>query len=141
MLVKKLIGLFSSLDSLALTLTYLVFSCLVFTDWVFNLNQLLNLSLFSHFFPNFKYNWFLLVSKSSRSSVLIALLYDIQGVPKKRGISECYSFTTHLILNLENLSIIHLKVDICMFVLSTIPFLRDISELRNISFIIWFVCL
>ena len=68
----------------------------------------------------------------------LMLLFTLQGVPKKRGISECYSIclTTHLILNIENLSIIHLKVDIFMFVLNTIPFLRDISELRNISFII-----
>ena len=63
---------------------------------------------------------------------------QLQGVPKKRRISEYYSicFTTHLILNLEDLSKIHLKVDIRMFIVNTIPYLRDISELRNISFII-----
>ena len=45
----------------------------------------------------------------------------IQGVPKKRGISECYSvcFTAHLILSLENLFIIYLKVEIHMFLSNT----------------------
>ena len=65
----------------------------------------------------------------------------IQGVPKKRGISECYSvcFTAHLILSLENLFIIYLKVEIHIFVPNTIPFLSDIRELRNICFIIGIV--
>ena len=42
---------------------------------------------------------------------------QIQGVPKKRGISECYSicFTARLIWNLENSFLIHLKIDIHMF--------------------------
>ena len=70
------------------------------------------------------------------------LVLSVQGVPRKRGISECYSvcFTADLIWNLENLFIIHSKVEIHMFVPNIIPFLRDIRELRNKSFIIGFVC-
>ena len=46
------------------------------------------------------------------------LVLSVQGVPRKRGISECYSvcFTADLIWNLENLFIIHLKVEIHIFV-------------------------
>ena len=71
-----------------------------------------------------------------------ALLGHILGVPKKRGISECYSvcFTDDFIWNQENLFMIHLKNKIHMFVPNTIPLLSDIRELRNISFIIRFVC-
>ena len=66
----------------------------------------------------------------------------LQGVPKKRGISACYSvwFTAYLIWNLENLFIIHSKVEIHIFIPNTIQFLSDIRKQRNISFIIGFVC-
>ena len=45
----------------------------------------------------------------------------IQGFLKKRGISECYSvcFTAHLINTLEFVFLIHLKIEIHIFVQST----------------------
>ena len=67
---------------------------------------------------------------------------QIQGVPKKRGISECYSicFTAHLIWNVENSFLIHLKIDINMFTQSAKSFLNDIMGLRNIFLIFEFLC-
>ena len=60
---------------------------------------------------------------------LCTCLY-IQGVPKKRGISECLSvcFTADLISNLAYSFLIQLKIEIHMFVPSTELFLRDIRE-------------
>ena len=55
------------------------------------------------------------------------------GCPKKRGISDCYSvyFTALFIWNLDYSFLIHLKIEIHMFVPSTEPFLSDIREQRN----------
>ena len=63
----------------------------------------------------------------------VAILTHIQGVPKKRGISECCSFCslTQLMLNLESSFLIHLKIEIHMFVQSTKLFLSYISEPRQ----------
>ena len=57
----------------------------------------------------------------------------IQGVPKKRGISEDNSvcFTAQLMLNLGFSFSLHLKIEIHMFVPSTQAFLSDIREPRN----------
>ena len=59
---------------------------------------------------------------------------EVQCVPKNRGISKCYSvcINDHLVWNLENSFLIHLKIEIHMFDPSTKPILRDIRELRNI---------
>ena len=66
----------------------------------------------------------------------------IQGVPKKRGISEYYGicFTACLIWNLENSFLILLKIEIHIFVPNAKPFLRDIRELRNNFSNIRFLC-
>ena len=55
------------------------------------------------------------------------------GCPKKRGISECCSVcsTAQLMLDLESAFLIHLKIEIHMFVPSTKIFLSDISERRR----------
>ena len=60
----------------------------------------------------------------------------LQGVPKKRGISECCSVcsTVQFMLNLEFLLLVHLKVEIHMCVPSTEPSLSDIRELKNVIF-------
>ena len=50
---------------------------------------------------------------------------SIQGVPKK-GISEC-----PLMLNIEFSFLIHLKIKIQKFLLSTEPFLSDLRDSRN----------
>ena len=67
---------------------------------------------------------------------------SIQDVPKKKGISECYSFSfsVYMIWSLEYSLLTHLKIDIHRFVPSTKQFLSDIWELRNIFSIIKFVC-
>ena len=59
------------------------------------------------------------------------------GCPKKRGISECYSvwLAARLIWNLGYSFLIHLKIEIQIFVQSTKQFLSDIRELRNIYLI------
>ena len=61
------------------------------------------------------------------------LSHQVQCVPKKRGISKCHSvcFTAQLMLNSEFSILIHLKIEINMFVPSTEPFLSDIREPRN----------
>ena len=58
---------------------------------------------------------------------------SIQGVPKKRGISEDsrVCFTAQLMLNLGFSFSLHLKIEIHMFVPSTKAFLSDIREPRN----------
>ena len=60
-------------------------------------------------------------------------LSHIQGVPKKRGISECHSVcsTAQLMLSLEFSFPIHLKIEIHTFVTSTEPFMSDVREQRN----------
>ena len=60
---------------------------------------------------------------------------------KKRGISECHSvsFTVHLIQNLKYSFLIHLKMEIHMFVPRTKPFLSNIRERKNIYRICAFI--
>ena len=64
----------------------------------------------------------------------------IQGVPKKRGISECYSvsFTALMIWSLDYSLVTHLKIDIHRLVpnTNTKPFLGDIRELRNLLYVL-----
>ena len=68
--------------------------------------------------------------------------HNIQGVPKKWGISECYSvcFTAHFLWSLEYSFLIHLKIEIHMFVPSKKTFLSNIREQRNIFSIIGIMC-
>ena len=60
---------------------------------------------------------------------------QIQGVPKKRLISECCSVwsTAKFIMNLEFSFLIHLTIGIHLFLPSTETFLMDIREPRRIS--------
>ena len=55
------------------------------------------------------------------------------GAQLKRGISKCCRvfFTTHLIWNLEQLFLFHLKIEIHMFSQSTQPILTNISMLSQ----------
>ena len=71
----------------------------------------------------------------------LAIHGNIQGVPKKRGISECFSvcFTPHLIWSLEYSFLMHLKIEIHVFIARTKQFLSDVRELRNIYQIFVFI--
>ena len=62
-------------------------------------------------------------------SICSLLAYKHTGCPKKRGISECCSVcsTAQLMLNLESSFLIHLKIEIHMFMPNTELFLGDIK--------------
>ena len=74
-----------------------------------------------------------LVDHKYSGSGVMHFYIPLQGVPKKRGISEDSSvcFTAQLMLNLGFSFSIHLKIEIHMFVPSTQAFLSDIREPRN----------
>ena len=60
-------------------------------------------------------------------------IYNIQGVPKSMGISTCDSVcsTVYLMLNLKSSFLIHLKIKIHVFALSTKTFLSVMREPRH----------
>ena len=68
-------------------------------------------------------------------------IYNVQGVPKKRGISECYHvcFIDHSIWSLEYSFFIHLKIEIHVLFARTKPCLSNIRELKNIYHICVFI--